>query len=254
MKGLWLAPWCMVAAQAAAGQSVLLSIRPHPGDTLHMRYDQRVETIGRAHREGLAHADSTTTIVTTLLVMSRTIVETTDTLGSDVVAVTDSVATTTTGPQSFESPDLARRLLQGKPVHLRLAPDGATTVADDSSPADTRLRALFAAMPAVLPRQPIAVGKRWSRTMAGPMGGAFGHGELKTTFRLDSVARGGDLAYLSVRGTISTVESSGTLAGTMLVDLRRGWLTSSRATIEIHSVVASVHVQIIVTQWLRTID
>jgi hypothetical protein len=186
-----------------------------------------------------------------------------------VIAVTDSVSTTTSGGRSAESADAARLMLQGKRVHLRMAPDGATTVSEDSGDVSPQLKAIFAAMPAMLPRQPIAVGERWTRAM-GPLTGTLGRSELRTTFRLDSVARGGDTAYVSIRGTLSqvpgdpdpgavAVASSGTLSGTMRVDLRRGWVTESRATIGVTSIVSATHlgrmrIKMTVTQWLRTID
>jgi hypothetical protein len=245
-------------------QSVVLSIRPHAGDTVHMRYDQRVETIATTER---GHADTTTSVVSTLLVMSRTIVESSDSSGADVVAVTDSVAATSSGGRTPESAQAAREMLQGKEVRLRMSPDGAT-VAEDTA-ANPELRSLFAAMPAILPKAPTPVGRRWKREMAGPIGGAMegGHSEVKTTFRLDSLSKTGDLAYVSVRGTITEAstgpgptkgESSGTVNGTVLLDLRRGWVTESRDRIEITSTIrsrgAKMRIKMTVTQWLRAID
>lgn len=249
---------CLVAlaSREAAAQSVVLSIRPHPGDTLHMRYDQRVETIARTQR---GHIDSTTTMVSTLLVLSRTIVEASDSTGTDLVAVTDSVASTSTGGRNAESVDAARQMLQGKLVHLRILPDGAT-VTEDTGATSPDLRSFFAAMPAILPKAPTPVGRRWKRDMAR------GHEEVKTTFKLDSVSKSGDSAFVSVQGTISQTsdgpdakgESSGTLTGTVLLDLRRGWLTESRARIEVTSVIrardAKMRIKMTVTQWLRAID
>lgn len=245
-------------------QSVVLSIRPHAGDTLHMRYDQRVETTATTER---GHTDTTTTIVSTLLVLSRTIVESSDSTGANVVALTDSVAATSTGTRTPESAEAAREMLQGKEVHLRLSPDGAT-VAEDSG-ADAELRSFFAAMPAILPKAPTPtpVGHRWKREMDSPIGSAMGRTEVKTTFQLDSLSRGGELAYVSVRGQITETsdgpgpnkgESSGTVTGFVLVDLRRGWVTESRDRIVITSVIrspdAKMRVKMTVTQWLRAID
>jgi hypothetical protein len=243
-------------------QSVVLSIRPHAGDTLHMRYDQRVETTATTQR---GHADTTTSVISTLLVLSRTIVESSDSTGADIVAVTDSVAATSSGGRTPESAEAARQMLQGKEVRLHLAPDGAT-VAEDAG-ASPELRSLFAAMPAILPKAPTPVGRRWKRSMDGPVGSAMDHGEVKTTFRLDSVSRSGDLAYVSVRGTITQAsddpgptkgESSGTVTGTVLLDLRRGWVTESRDRIVITSVIrsrdATMRIKMTVTQWLRAID
>lgn len=243
-------------------QSIVLSIRPHAGDTLHMRYDQRVETLASTHR---GKTDTTTSVVSTLLVLSRTIVESSDSTGADIVAVTDSVAATSTGGRMPESAEAAREMLQGKAVHVHLSPDGQT-VAEDSV-ANPELRSLFAAMPAILPKAPTPVGHRWEREMDGPIGSAAGHAEVKTTFQLDSLSRNGDLAYVSVRGTITqasdgpgptTEESSGTVTGTVLLDLRRGWVTESKDRIVVTSVIRSrdarMRIKMTVTQWLRAID
>jgi hypothetical protein len=244
-------------------QTVLLSIHPHTGDTLRMRYDQRVETVATTRR---GHADTTTSVVSTLLVLTHTIVESSDSAGSALVAVTDSVAATSSGGRTLESADAARRMLQGKQVHLWLSPDG-TTVCEDSE-ASPAVRALFAAMPAIFPRQPTTVGHRWKREMTGPVGGAIAgdRGDAKATFRLDSVSRSGGLAYVSLKGTLSHVsdgpaargESSGTVTGQFLLDLKRGWLTESRARIEVTSLIrakaATMRIKMIVTQWLRAID
>ena len=243
-------------------QSVVLSIRPHAGDTLHMRYDQRVETIATTQR---GKADTTTSVVSTLLVLSRTIVESSDSTGADIAAVTDSVAATSTGGRMPESTEAARQMLQGKEVHLHLAPDGAT--AAEYSEANPELRSLFAAMPAILPKAPTPVGRRWKREMDGPIGTAMGHSEVKTTFQLDSMSRSGELAYVSVNGTISQAseaadhtkgKTSGTVTGTVRLDLRRGWVTESRDRIVITSVIrsrdAKMRIKMTVTQWLRAID
>jgi hypothetical protein len=55
----------------AGAQTVTLEIRPHIGDTLHLRYDQRIEA-----SDGAAGP-----MVSTLLVMSRTIIEASDKKG-----------------------------------------------------------------------------------------------------------------------------------------------------------------------------
>ena len=243
-------------------QSIVLSIRPHAGDTLHMRYDQRVETVATTER---GHTDTTTSVVSTLLVLSRTIVESSDSTGADGVAVTDSVAATSSGGRMPESAEAARQMLQGKEVHLRLSPDGAT-VAEDSG-ATPEVRSLFPAIPAILPKAPTPVGRRWKREMDGPAGSAMGHSEVKTTFQLDSLSHDGELAYVSVRGTVTQTsdgpgptkgEATGTVDGMVRLDLQRGWVTESRDRIVITSVIrshdAKMRIKMTVTQWLRAID
>jgi Family of unknown function (DUF6263) len=229
----------LATGASGAAQTVKLEIRPRMGDTLHLRYDQRTE----------ATDGPTGTVVSTLLVMSRTIVVGSDKRGTDVVAVTDSVDM---APQSAEP---ARELLEGRPLHLRVDPDGATKLAAvDTGTVEPQLRATLAQMPAMLPRKAVKVGRTWRCDVQLPLPPGRG-GKLKATFRLDSLSRSGDLAYVSLRGMLrrdgpSGAASTGVVTGTLLVDRRRGWLTDSRATIH----VTSPTVQMTITEWLRTTD
>jgi hypothetical protein len=79
-------------------------------------------------------------------------------------------------------------------------------------------------------------------------------GALKATFRLDSISRTGDLAYVSLRGTLRRdsppTVTTGLVTGTLVVDRQRGWLTDSRATIH----VTSGAMQMMISEWLRTTD
>ncbi len=282
------------ASSTALPRRITLRICPRAGDTLRMRYDQQVDITGvRPSGAGDPNPgrDSTVTRVTTLLVLSRTIVEGTDPGGTDLLAVTDSVAVGTTGGAgggASESAELARRTLQGKHVHMRVSPDGAIAVTD-SAGVPPELRMVFADMPATLPREAINVGHTWDRTMAVPVRGtslgarAAGTAVLKSTFRFDSVSRTGDTAYLSMHGTLRRDDSHdprdglrvsmrGTVTGTMVVNRRRGWLTDSHAVIVVNSILTPpappasmppgvsapvlrpTHIQMTVTQWLRTVN
>jgi hypothetical protein len=238
LKALVVGVVGLVASVAAGAQTVTLRIRPQIGDTLHLRYDQRIE----------ATDGPGGTMVSTLLVLSRTIVEGSDAKGTDVVAVTDSVDM---APQSAEP---ARQLLEGRPLHLRVAPDGATMLEPvDTGTVAPQLRATLAEMPAMLPRKSVRVGRTWKCDVQLPMPPGEG-GALKATFRLDSLSRNGDLAYVSLRGTIRRdappTVTTGLVTGTLVVDRRRGWLTDSRATIH----VTSGAMQLMITEWLRTTD
>ena len=62
---------CLTRAELARGQGVLLQIKPHVGDTLHLRLDQQTELTGTRGRGASA---SVTTITTTMRVFSRAIV------------------------------------------------------------------------------------------------------------------------------------------------------------------------------------
>src|SRR6476619_7502000 len=93
-----LAVVCSAAAAAVVNaQPVALRIEPPVGATMRMRLDQRVEMSGTTR---MSAGDSTATVVSTLLVISRTFVERRDRDASIVVASTDSVAASRTGADS----------------------------------------------------------------------------------------------------------------------------------------------------------
>jgi hypothetical protein len=261
----------LAAAPAASSQSVLLQMRPRLGDTLRMRLDQRVEMTGTTRMHG---ADSTVRATTVTRVLAHSVVKSSDPAGTTMVAITDSVFITGEGGRPLPQGEHLRRTLQGRRVHLRVAPDGATEVMAEGDALAPELRALFAQMPATLPRTPVAVGDTWTRTMdlPGPAaGGARSASALTATFRLDSLSRRGQLAHLSMRGALSRragaaelpegmkYEMAGLVSGTIAVDRRRGWMTDARTTLTVNSTVTlprgagaepmKVHMK--VTQWLR---
>jgi hypothetical protein len=256
------------AGTPAAAQPVLLQIRPRVGDTLRMRLDQRVEMTGTARMHG---TDSTVTSTTVMRVVAHSIVKRADESGTTMLAVTDSVLITDSAGRPLAKAEQARRSLQGRHVSLHVAPDGGTKVVDEGDQLAPELRGLFAQMPATLPRSAVSVGDVWTRTMDIPGArGAHRTGGLAATFRLDSLTRGGDLAHVSMRGSLSRdgpgeaprgvkVVQAGIVVGTMAIDRRRGWMTDVRTTLTVHSVVTPpgnptaepMKVRMKVTQWLR---
>ena len=59
-------------------------------------------------------------------------------------------------------------------------------------------------MPSMLSRKPVAVGEKWSKEMRIPLAGDPGaEGTVKATLQLDSLSRSGQMAFISIRGTIS---------------------------------------------------
>ena len=262
-----------LVALPAAAQPVLLQIRPRMGDTLRMRLDQRVETAGTAK---MGDADSTMTMVTQLQVFTHAVALSGDGAGTVMQAVTDSILVSSTGLGSSKLGPY-RRMSQGARLRLRVAPDGAIDVLDDPDGVAGQMRAVFSQMPTTLPRTPIEVGDTWLRTMVIPLTtgpGARGAGTLRAIFRLDSLSRSGDLAYLTVTGTIGRPdgavepdwggqisEVAGSVAGTIIVDRRRGWMTDTRATITLRSLVTPpggalgrpVRFKMTITQWLRAL-
>lgn len=242
-----------VASPAAArGQPpraglVALELHPRVGDVVRMRLDQQVEVWGTARRGA---GDTTLTVRTDLLVLTRSIVQRADADGATVLAITDSVLLFSTG-RAGDWIDQTQRRLRGQRLRMRLAPDGALTMLDEGAraPVDAELRALVAQMPAMLPTQPVAVGGTWTRTMAIPLAGqpeSRVAGELVTTFRLDSLGRNGELAYVSMNGKLRQspnvedahgvhADLAGTVTGQILVDLRRGWVTDAITSMTVRS-------------------
>jgi len=259
-------------SSTAFGQSVLLQIRPRIGDTLRMHMSQSVEMTGTSKNRG---RDSTTTMTTSIEVFTRAIPHQWTSSGTLMQAITDSVKMTPASQASID--DLRRRAMQAQPLWLRVSSDGAMEIVDDSDP-NSELRHLFGEMPAMLAREPVAVGEKWYREMQIPLSGDPGTvGEVKATFRLDSLGRNGDIAYISLHGTMSRANApsgqaqptgrgymtSGTLTGTIQIDRRLGWITDSKSSIIVRSTIAqaparkgepqraSMQVRTKITQWIR---
>jgi len=262
----------VAVGQTAVAQSVLLQIRPHIGDTLRMHLSQTVEMTGTNKSRG---RDSTTTMTTSIEVFTRAVPSQLTSSGTLMQAITDSVKMNPASPASLE--DLQRRSMQARPVWLRVSTDGAMEIVDDADP-NSELRHLFGEMPAMLARQAVAVGEKWTREMQIPLSGDPGTvGEVKATFRLDSLGRNGDIAYISMHGTMSRANApagqaqpngrgymtSGTLSGTIQIDRRLGWITDSKSSIIVHSTIAQsparkgdpqiapMQVRTRITQWIR---
>jgi len=256
--------------EAAHSQAVLLQIRPHIGDTLRMHLSQQVEMTGTTRERG---RDSTSTMTTSVEVFTRAIAEQWTSGGTLMQTITDSVQMTPASQAPLD--DLRRRAQQSKRIWLRVSPDGAMEVVHDSDPTSD-LQEIFGGMPAMLARQPVSVGEKWTREMQIPLSGDPGAlGSVKATFRLDSLGRNGDIAYVSLRGTMSRVTTSGapapaagyttsgTLTGTIQIDRRLGWITDSRSSIIVRSTIASapgrkgeaqrspMQVRTKITQWIR---
>jgi hypothetical protein len=264
--------FCAVAVLfpvAAAAQSVLLQIRPPIGDTLRMRLSQTVEMTGTTPG---APDDASQSMTTSIDIYTRAIAKQWTSSGTLVQTITDSV---TMNPSSAASlADFRRRALQ-KNSMIRVSTDGAVEVMDVDD-ASGELRHLFGEMPAMLSRAVVAVGEKWTREMRIPLSGEPGAmGSVRATFQLDSLSRTGDIAFISMKGSLSRVslpgvaapaagyETSGTLSGTIQIDRRLGWITDSRSTIQVKSSIAAssppkgqvqrgpMLVRTRITQWIR---
>lgn len=261
---------CAFFSHAGNAQAVLLQIRPHIGDTLRMHLSQTVEMTGTTYLSG---PGSTRSMTTSMEVFTRAIAKQWTSSGTLMQAITDSVAMDPSSPASLA--ELRHRAMESQTVWLRVSTDGAMEMVGDGD-ANSELRRTFGEMPATLARNAVKVGERWTREMRIPLSGEPGSvGSVRATFQLDSLGRHGDVAYISMRGTMSRIsmpsapppgagyETSGTLTGTMQIDRRLGWITDSRSTIIVRSTVvaspgkrgearrAPMYVKTRITQWIR---
>jgi len=268
---LVLCSLCAAAAllpAAIPAQSVLLQIRPPIGDTIRMRLSQTVEMTGTTPG---GPDDASQSMTTSIDIYTRAIAKQWTSSGTLMQTITDSV---TMNPSSAASlADFKRRALLAKTSMIRVSTDGAVEVMDQDN---RELRNLFGEMPAMLSRGMVAVGEKWTREMQIPLSGAPGAlGAVRATFQLDSLSRTGDIAFISMRGSLSRVslpgaiapaagyETSGTLSGTIQIDRRLGWITDSRSTIQVKSSIAAFSaprgqaqrgpmlVRTRITQWIR---
>jgi hypothetical protein len=256
------------AERGLAQKSVTLQLRPRIGDTVWMRLDQQTELASRrtdTKQQNPALASTTT------VTFSRAVVESGVASSTMVIAITDSVFVTN-GAVTKGVPAMARQLA-GQRVRLQIAPDGSMTMPSDNPKTPAKPASLI---PATFPTTPVAVGDKWMREAALPAGssqlGATIVGWVQATFRLDSLTRNGELAWISIDGKLTpdpsgakldgvTTVDDGSVEGYMVLDRARGWLTESQFTIVAHSTmkqpfgVASppVKFQIRLVQSLRTL-
>ena len=230
----------LAAPSMRAQDRVLLQIRPRVGDTLRVRLDQKVEMTG-APRSAPSVKRQMTTVTE---VFSRAIVEHVAPAGATVLAVTDSVRTATSrGDKSVGKPVRARG--RENTTTLRVSSDGGAKVTD--SKASDELRAMFGQMPAMLSRKPVAVGESWTREMRIPVTGEKGAmGLVRATFHLDSLSDDQNMAYISMKGSLShdhsdgsNSEMNGSMTGSMKLDREVGWMVETRAMIDVTSVMRS---------------
>jgi hypothetical protein len=257
-------------ANVAVAQPVLLQIRPHIGDTLRMHLSQTVEITGTTRG---ARTDSIRSMTTSIEVFTRAIAQQWTSNGTLMQTITDSVAMNPASAASLA--DLRRRAMQSRKVLLRVSTDGAMELVD-AGDQNNELRHIFGEMPAVLSRTSVSVGEKWTREMQIPLSNEPGAvGAVRATFQLDSLGRNGDIAYISMRGTMSRINTpsaapagpgygtTGDLAGTITIDRRLGWITDSKSSIIVRSTIASnppkageaerppMQVRTKITQWIR---
>lgn len=268
----WSLALAFLFAADARAQRLQLELRPRAGDTLRMRLDQVTE-MSTGRRGSRSTDGGAKPVVTTLEMYSRAIVESSTAASTVILAVTDSVSVRSTNEQGRSMAAATERQLAGRTLRLRVAPDGTVGVADRAGNIPREVSELVAVMPASFPREPVAIGDSWVREMPIASNASLGMlagGVVRASFRLDSVSRGGDLAYVSMRGTLEQVPSiaaaaatlGGFVNGILVVNRRRGWLSESRFLVDMSTTVlakgianaAPMQFRMRITQHMRVVD
>lgn len=250
----------------AAAQRYQLRLAPNPGDTLRMEVEQQTEVTGdEAGGRPSRRMTSMLRIYSHAIVMNRVGDATT------LLARTDSVSVDSDDSHASAVGEQMRRLQGASPIHIRLAPNGTVRLLDEDGEFAPDKAGAVSLIPAALPEGALAVGATWVRAMPLPVGSSVDAGTVRATFRLDSVSRGGRIAYISVRGDLSRGELpaagprgtmmrvAGTVVGSLHLDRVRGWIADSRFVVTMHSAVeppassgiAPVKFRTILTQRMR---
>lgn len=225
-----------------------LAIQPRVGDTIRTRIDQRMQvTVTRRAN----NSDTSLTLTSSMTVLSRNIVQTVDDSGATVLIITDSVAVSESGIAGMPVSEDLRRALQGKRMRVRMTREGSAKLLDSPDLLGQGAQSFVSQMPAMLPARRVTPGETWSHAMTIPITGqpeAGGTGTIYAVFRLDSLTSSGDRAFISMRGSVDrdssaaemaegvTRTSSGSVAGSLQFDRKRGWLSDAETTILVKSV------------------
>jgi len=239
----------VVVPAFAQADRVLLRVQPHVGDTLHTRFEQDVEMVGRTKLHG---ADTTFRSYTSVLILARVIVQASDSTGCTLLAITDSVSILSVQAQALAPGESARRAMQGQEILLRIKPDGSAGFVKAPADLEPEVGALVASMPAVLSPRPVVPGGSWESAMTVPVGGdrEAGHGaQLRASYRLDSLSADGGRAYIGLAGFVTRdsadapmragtrLASRGTVSGSFTLDRRRGWWSDASIRITLGSTI-----------------
>jgi len=229
---------CAQRPRAAANARIMLVLRPFPGDMIRQRIEHDVDEQGTIT---MPTGDSTVRVSTRTTVLLQSKVERVDTVGAVVTSLVESVNVRATGGrEDTRRMRIANGMaLQGRTLRMKLAPDGELMVLDDASGQSgatiATLAALVDRVPAALPQGPVREHQTWTRHMV--LAGAPGDG-IDAEFRLDSLTRFGDHAWVSVKGVMrdAAVDAGASVVGWIMLDRRRGWITRSRMVMTMRAV------------------
>jgi hypothetical protein len=234
-------------ATLAHAQNVTLQIKPKVGDTLRLRIEQEMEISGVGR---VRDADTTMTMRSSMLILSRSVVVQSDDEGTIVRSITDSVAVDmgAIDPRVASLSDQARRALQGKEVRVRFSREGSAIVIEADPDIPRNLQSVFSQLPATFPRHQVSVGSTWKQRIPIPdaVQGQIA-GTLEAVLRLDSLTHRGKHAHISMRGTLTRDSTAaaipggvrrtmtGTVSGFMILDRARGWVTDASTEMSMRS-------------------
>jgi hypothetical protein len=267
----WSVALAITMSAEAQGQTevgrIVLELRPRAGDTLRLRLDQTTEM------SGIRRGGASRVMSTTLRMYSRAIVESTTAAFATILALTDSVVVSGSDERARTLAAETERQLAGKQMRLRMAPDGTVSIAGPQANISREVTDLVSIMPASFPRGSVAVGETWLREMPIPPSASMGvplGGLVKAAFKLDSITSDGNVAYLSMKGTMHPLSDAiassdpralvGSVNGSMIVDRRRGWLSESRFLIETRATLppigtaAPMQFRLRITQHMRVLE
>jgi hypothetical protein len=229
----------LLPAAEVDSQSVLLQMRPRVGDTLYLRLEQQIEMRGVPH----AGLDAGPVTNATMRVRARAIpTEVTGGIAT-LLTITDSVSVSPA--DAIPMLERARRALAGRRAQVRVLPDGSMELVDPTQHVDES-SLILGNMPAVLPPAPVRRGDTWVRQMKLPIRATrVREVSVRATFRLDSLSRDSQMAYVSIRGgfyetpsgsdSVAQRQLQGSLVGAIEFDRRLGWITSSNTTVTLRS-------------------
>ncbi|MEP7066580.1 MAG: DUF6263 family protein [Gemmatimonadota bacterium] len=241
-----------IAPSHARAQTVMLRIQPRVGDTMYTRFEQSVEMVGTRNVHSI---DTTMTSRMDIMILSHSLVQGSDGHGTTVLAVTDSVSMEGHGTGATAPSETLRHAMQGRQAKLHIARDGSAELLGASDEVSPEVEALYSGMPATLPEKLVSVRSTWERTAFIPVSqesDSAHSARVRTTYRLDSLSQNGNLAFISIHGTISRdsaaalvseslrVGSTGTVTGHMTMDRKHGWWVESEIVITIKSIVTRI--------------
>lgn len=262
----------VLPAQASkAAKPVMLMVRPHVGDTLWMHLEQTMETrsvpLPRTAGEGSATGtigtrtptapqpaygpieDRSITQSVVMRMQAHTLVEASTLKSTALEVITDSLHVRTGALGKLGSERPVYLAPADRRTRVSVTPEGAMSVRGPMS-GTTTLAAGLAGMPPMLPSRAVSVGDEWERDVPLPslaITGVRTDGVVHARFKLDSIARDGRYAFVSMKGTLrrkgavrdlppgTQVVTAGVLHGSFTLDRTRGWITEAETFIEVQS-------------------